>query len=371
MRNLIIKGTSKVPLSMRYLIIADPSGGHSLQLMSRGADASNITVWENTLKGQYCAKIRGVRVVDDLEELNGMKFDVVIGNPPYQDGSKDTSYNQLWAEFFVRSFELLKDDGVQHMIHPATWATPKDETRKNITNEVVKILKDHCIFLNYLECGKHFPKVGSTFSYTVVTKKKNNGPMNVVTDDDAFTVDSPSVFIDNVLPRDNNKVAISIVTKIKNYGSRKVITKGKSLVGDLSPTKDKDHPYRVQYAATTEKWSNVIHPLQNVKKVLFANQSSKNYPVYDDGISAPCNRGAIYPVSSSEEGNNIVETMKTDVMDFFFSHLRFHHGLLNTNVINLIPDLDYSKLWSNEELMIEFGLDEEEINYIKSQLGVK
>ena len=349
---------------MKYLIIGDPSGGHSLQLITRGISPSDITVWEDSPKGQYCVKMRGVRVVDDLEELKGMKFDVVIGNPPYQDGKKDTSYNQLWAEFFVRSFELLKDDGVQHMIHPATWATPKDETRKNITNEVVKILKDHCIFLNYLECGKHFPKVGSTFSYTVVTKKKNNGPMNVVTDDDAFTVDSPSVFIDNVLPRDNNKVAISIVTKIKNYGSRKVITKGKSLVGDLSPTKDKDHPYRVQYAATTEKWSNVIHPLQNVKKVLFANQSSKNYPVYDDGISAPCNRGAIYPVSSSEEGNNIVETMKTDVMDFFFSHLRFHHGLLNTNVINLIPDLDYSKLWSNEELMIEFGLDEEEINYL-------
>jgi hypothetical protein len=43
---------------MKYLIIGDPSGGHSLQLMSKGVDASEITVWEDTPKGQYCAKIR-------------------------------------------------------------------------------------------------------------------------------------------------------------------------------------------------------------------------------------------------------------------------------------------------------------------------
>ncbi len=353
----------------KLLIIGDPKGTHSLSAL-RKYSPEDIFVWENDPCHIYTIlQIDGrINVTTDLQELvdKGMKFDVVIGNPPYQDGKKDSSYNQLWADFFVKGFNLLKDDGVQTLIHPATWATPKDNSRKSITNEVVDILKNHATFINYMECGKHFPKVGSTFSYTVVTKKENTGYMRVVTDVDEFTVSQPSLFIDNVLSKNNNKNAISIVNKIRSYGSREVVSKGKTLVGDLSTTKDETHIYRVQYAATTEKWSNEIHPLQNMKKVLFANQSSKNYPVYDDGISAPCNRGAVYQVSSTEEGNNIVETMKTDVMDFFFSHLRFHHGLLNTNVINSIPDLDYSKVWSNEELMVEFGLTIEEQNYLTS-----
>ena len=351
------------------LIIGDPKGTHSITALNTYSP-ENIWVWENDSRHIYTInQIHDtINVITDLDEVKDMKFDVVIGNPPYQDGKKDTSYNQLWAEFFVRGFNLLKDDGIQVLIHPATWATPKDSNRRNITNEVVDILRSHATFINYMECGKYFPKVGSTFSYTVVTKAQNDGFMRVVTDVDEFTVDTPSNFIDNVLSKDNDKIAISIINKIRNYGSREVIKKGKSLVGNLSDTKDDAHIYRVQYAATTEKWSDVQHPLQNMKKVLFANQSSKNYPVYDDGISAPCNRGAIYEVSSADEGNNIVETMKTDVMNFFFSRLRFHHGLLNTNVINSIPNLDYSRVWTNDELMSEFSLTSEEQIYLNSKI---
>ena len=65
-----------------------------------------------------------------------------------------------------------------------------------------------------MECGKHFPTVGSTFNYTVVTKAKNTGSMKVVTDVDEFTVTQPSLFFDNILSKNNNKKAISIINKI-------------------------------------------------------------------------------------------------------------------------------------------------------------
>jgi methylase of polypeptide subunit release factors len=303
---------------------------------------------------------------DDFFRGVDMEFDVIVGNPPYQDGSKDTSYNQLWAEFFVQSFSMLKPDGVQILIHPATWATPKDVGRKNLTNTVTEIIRNHAHFINYLECGKHFRGVGSTFSLTKVTKQPNNGSCKVVTPEESFEVSKPSEFVDNVLSKDNSKIAISIVNKIRNHSMLEPHNKDKSLVGDIVPVKDDSHLYRVQYAATTEKWSNVKHPLQDAKKILFANQTSKNYPVYDAGISAPCNRGAIFMVSSDKEGENIVETMKTTVMNFFFSRLRFHHGLLNTAVINCIPNLNYDKVWSDEELAIEFGLTTEELFYIQT-----
>ena len=292
------------------------------------------------------------------------QFDVVIGNPPYQDGDKKTSYNQFWAEFFVQGFDMLGENGFQIMVHPATWATPKDTNRKNITNTVCDILRNHAHSINYLECGRHFKGVGSTFSVTVVSKKENEGSCSIVTPDEKFVVNTAGEFVDNVLSKNNTKVAISIISKIRNHKMLTPVLKNKSLVGDIVTTKDDTHQYRIQYAATTEKWSDTEHPLQNNKKILFANQSSRNFPVYDSGVSAPCNRGSIFLVDSDIEGNNIVETMKTDVMDFFISHQRFHHGLLNTSVVNCVPELNYTKTWNNEELANEFGLSQEELTFI-------
>jgi hypothetical protein len=57
----------------------------------------------------------------------GLKFDVVVGNPPYQpaqEGGKTFSGAKLWPQFIELANKLTKDGGVFSLITPQGWLRP-------------------------------------------------------------------------------------------------------------------------------------------------------------------------------------------------------------------------------------------------------
>ena len=104
---------------MKYLIICDPSGLHSLSLINRGVSKNDIWVYDDTHKGLSLTKIRGVHTVNNLDSLidQQMKFDVVIGNPPYNGG--------LYAKFLNMLIDCVEPDGHFDVLLPAYSFTRK------------------------------------------------------------------------------------------------------------------------------------------------------------------------------------------------------------------------------------------------------
>lgn len=64
---------------------------------------------------------------DFLELEIDMKFDVVIGNPPYnKSDSQQKGDTAIWHEFVKKGIYLLKDKGLMCLIHPVNWRAPYD-----------------------------------------------------------------------------------------------------------------------------------------------------------------------------------------------------------------------------------------------------
>lgn len=134
--------------------------GHEVSaLLEIGVPKENITVidkdgfsklWNNA----------GIKYYNKpIEEVNEMKFDLVIGNPPYQS---PTSQRKLWTKFIVESFKIAKR---------VAFITPKRASQMLSGLEVDQVsLTDYFVeYYNGYDVDKHF-EVGSDFCFFVISK---------------------------------------------------------------------------------------------------------------------------------------------------------------------------------------------------------
>jgi len=64
----------------------------------------------------------GITYITQEEYMNlaGIKFDAIVGNTPYQDGTKSGGQNKIYMLFCKKAFELLSDNGTISFITPAS-----------------------------------------------------------------------------------------------------------------------------------------------------------------------------------------------------------------------------------------------------------
>jgi hypothetical protein len=68
------------------------------------------------------------------------KFDVIVGNPPYNPPKTKTgsSGNNIWTQFVIKSFYSLSEKGYLCFIHPPGWKKPTDEVFDPIKLDILK-----------------------------------------------------------------------------------------------------------------------------------------------------------------------------------------------------------------------------------------
>lgn len=67
-----------------------------------------------------------------MKAVNLMKFDVVIGNPPYHDGKKGNTRGKLWMKFVKETPRLLKEGGFFSILIPDSWVKNESKSYQKI-----------------------------------------------------------------------------------------------------------------------------------------------------------------------------------------------------------------------------------------------
>jgi hypothetical protein len=146
------------------------------------------------------AKRRGythVLQADFLEWETDMKFDVVIGNPPFQRSDNKAKRWTLWEEFVNRALDEC--DHVA-MIVPQSLTSPGKTWRR---------IRKHATIIN-IDVKQHF-NIGSSFCYFVVDQSQEGKRTKLIDADSELIVDISSL---PFLPKKINTYTLSLLDKL-------------------------------------------------------------------------------------------------------------------------------------------------------------
>jgi hypothetical protein len=151
-----------------------------------------------------------------MKEVWGLEgFNVVVGNPPYQDGGKEEEANKLYPLFINESIKRIHINGYCLMVTPTGWFSNTSDIGKGKTGiSILKVFQSkNLIFLEPNSDrlrSDYFTGVGSTFCYFLL---KNNTEYNeTIIGDSKFNIRKFES-----LPKIQNKLSFSIFEKFIYY----------------------------------------------------------------------------------------------------------------------------------------------------------
>jgi site-specific DNA-methyltransferase (adenine-specific) len=321
---------------------------------------SRVFGYEIRLKYVNYLKRRGfvnVSHKDSLEEKFNMKFDAVVGNPPYQElddngkpkGGGKGGGNNLWSKFFIKAKEI--SDNV-FFIHPPSFLSP---------NHIVleKMYEDGG--LKFLKIYDKSPFEGvSTQACYYNWHRGYNG---------LCKVGGENVNLNNgVLPNSSNPLDFSIFNKFFNTNSFNFTSNSKLHKSNKKHLLNDD--YNDVFCYKTHHGSKVIY--SSIQTDLF---SKDKVVISDSGYLNPmfCNESnttqhSFYMlVNNISEGTNLVNILKSKLYDYCLKKSKFS-GFFHGEVLKNIPRVDLTVEWSDQELYEYFKITEEEILHIENNV---
>jgi hypothetical protein len=311
-------------------------GTYVMALIEKGVAPGNITAVELDSRyyelGSSMFERFGVNYVnaDFLSWQPEMQFDVIVGNPPYNNegkikGSKQTSGTSLWLKFLKKIPTLLVDGGWSSLVLPAAVGNVNSQGWRSLRNCRIEGLETGV--------GKKFFKVGTEIS--VITFSKSEPEASHVVNGVLVNRD-----LLPILPAVCDPVSLSIFTKIcsqpvsmgwnrDNWPVFEEKADGKCVVG--MSFLDRSKVYNLQ---TFEDLNQ-----RSLKKVNIC-WAETDFPV------------------------DLIRLMQSQLISFYAQQTMLSGNLS----VGMVRAITFPKMWqnlkTNEEVFNAYGLTSEEVAYL-------
>lgn len=323
---------------------------------------------------------------DVFGELLTMKFDVIIGNPPYQldDGGAGASAKPIY-HLFIEQAKKLKPQFLI-MITPSRWFTGGkglDAFRDSMLND--RRIKEIHDFPNSKDCFDNVEIKGGVNYF--LWEKRHDGDCEVFTYDDGHCVSQLKRPLKekgiDVFIRYNQ--AINILHKVIKFSepsfsdlisSRKPFGLPTNFKGKNKLFKNSVKIYRnggIGYVDISEIERGREWILKHKVIVPYAvgtgdGKTDKVNPIYA-GINSACTETylVIGPFESEDICNNVISYINTKFLHFMLT-LKKNTQHATRGAYQFVPMQDFSRPWTDEQLYAKYGLSKDEINFIESMI---
>lgn len=363
-QKLVEEVLGKIDLSGNILVMFNVEFVISL-VYTYNIAPENITFYsDHNNKSEICSKL-GVKYITNLE--TDMKFDVVIGNPPYQDDStgNSTKTTNLYAPFFYKGLDLVKSDGVLSMIIPSDWIGPNKSNFKTFmfNNRQFKEINLH-------PSQKYFQVKKDTCN--VIVNKTYNGDCRVEdTNSNVLFLDLRTV---SFLSKDNTNIAYrNLFNNRTTMGYRWL--RGKVNLNKISSAQS-GHELIVSCGREGEPLNTQIVPRSledtgfGLHKIVMPNVGGTNGDLGNNVKVAEAHHVGGHSVvflttKSKTESINLLTYLNTTPIKALIKSIK-KSSPNSKAIFEQIPDVDLSKSWDDDRVYKHFGFTQQMIDYAKS-----
>lgn len=326
----------------------------ALYLKHIGQDDVTLVVTKDCqLSKKICAYFK----INYIVYKKGMplKFDVVVGNPPYKKEGEKGGARSAWRSFVKIAFELANAKGIVALVCPGFPVH---------SNDLGALFTENTpLYLNN-DASSYFT-VGSKIKTWIVQKGKVEA--DFIVDDEVYTgTEDPTL--------DTTRRSILAKTNVDTFeckqdGGFYSSTQFKNDPNDYFATPTGNSIYPIRHASKVKvAYVSEPTPCHTLRKVMMTFSGHPGFEYYDETtpMSSCYQMSGYIVVNNAVEGQHLIDLYNTKLYKFLAK------GTVSAGMRGVanytLPKLDITRSWSNEEVYAHFGLTTEEISYVENNI---